>query len=375
MSQRVVCRLFCLVAVLGLVLVAGCSNSDPSKNAVNNVLNPTSTSHMVSAKVQNGLSLGADPEKIVIDPDNPSTPTDPNHGNQRYGEASLLAIATDSSGAPQADLDLTFGAAAGVLASGGAVVKTDAQGRATDKLRVYESDPESIEVTVTDGTRVTTIVVTKIVAAPPVANAGPDQVVECTGNSSAKVRLDGSGSSDPNGDITVYEWFERFGTAEQALLGTGQVADVVLPLGVHVITLRVTDATGKVSTDVVEIRVVDTMPPRVNLTMTPSTLWPANHRLVDVHADVLVDECGPYTVRLVSVTSNEPDNGLGDGDTPGDIQGVSAGTADYDFELRAERAGGGGGRVYTVVYEVVDAMGLVTIAEARVVVPHDQSGH
>lgn len=153
---------------------------------------------------------------------------------------------------------------------------------------------------------------------------------------------------------------------------TGRADDVVLALGEHVITLKVTDSTGKTSTDEVVVTVVDTRPPVVSLSLTPSRLWPPNHKMVHVTAALTVHECGPYTVSLESVTSSEPDNGLGDGDTSNDIQGVEAGTPDYDFDLRAERAGGGSGRVYTVVYRIVDAGGTETMATARVRVPHDQ---
>jgi len=356
---------------LGLALVlVGCSSGDSSKNPVSGTLFGPNR----MANSENGLALSADPMKIVIDPDNPATPTDPAHGNKRYGETSLLAIAQTPEGVPQPDLDLTFGAAAGVLASAGAPVKTGADGKATDTLRVFEDDLGSIEVSVGDGTRVTTIVVTKIVAAPPVANAGPDQTVECTGNLSAEVKLDGSATVDPNGDVTLYEWFEGFGTPAEKKLGEGMTLDVVLSLGTHEITLKVTDDTDKTSTDIVSVQVVDTTPPKVHLALTPSMLWPPNHKLVDVHANLAVEECGPYTVTLESVTSNEPDNGLGDGDTVGDIQGASIGTADVDLKLRAERAGGGSGRIYTLVYKIVDAVGLETIAQAQVRVPHDQSG-
>jgi len=312
---------------------------------------------------------------IVIDPSDPTTLVDPAHNNERYARTALNVVAKDLEGKPQPLLPIIFGTTAGMLVSDGAELKTDAEGMASDTLRVYETDPDEITVSVTDGNRLTKITVTKIVAAPPIANAGPDQVVECTGNSSALVKLDAEASTDPNNDITLYEWFEHFGAAEQSLLGTGKSIDVVLPLGEHLITLRITDATGKTSTDEVMVEVVDIVPPTVNLTVTPSRLWPPNHKLVHVHAAVQVDECGPYTVSLESVTSNESDNGLGDGDTSNDIQGVSAGTDDHDFDLRAERAGGGNGRVYTIVYRVVDAGGLETFATTRVVVPHDQSGH
>ena len=74
------------------------------------------------------------------------------------------------------------------------------------------------------------------------------------------------------------------------------------------------------------------------------------------------------------MTSNEPVNGLGDGDTAPDISGANLGTDDRNVQLRAERAGGGSGRVYTFVYRVTDAAGNSTDATATVTVPHDQ-GH
>jgi hypothetical protein len=79
-------------------------------------------------------------------------------------------------------------------------------------------------------------------------------------------------------------------------------------------------------------------------------------------------------VTLVSITSNEPDNGTGDGDTTDDIQGADFGTDDREFQLRAERSGSGGGRTYTITYEAVDDCGVSTTATAEVFVPHDLSG-
>ena len=73
-------------------------------------------------------------------------------------------------------------------------------------------------------------------------------------------------------------------------------------------------------------------------------------------------------MTLVSVTSNEPDNGLGDGDTANDIVIVD----DFTFNLRAERSGTGQGRVYTITYQVTDACGNSTLASATVTVPHDK---
>ena len=76
------------------------------------------------------------------------------------------------------------------------------------------------------------------------------------------------------------------------------------------------------------------------------------------------------------VTSNEPDDaeGIGDGNTLNDIQGVDPGTADSIFQLRAERSGTGVGRTYTVTYRATDGSGNLATATSSVFVPHDQGG-
>jgi hypothetical protein len=98
--------------------------------------------------------------------------------------------------------------------------------------------------------------------------------------------------------------------------------------------------------------------------------------MVDIIATVHVtDNRDPSpTFSLIDVSSNEPDNGKGDGDTVDDIQGDALGTADTAFQLRSERRGGGNGREYTIIYEATDASGNTAQTTVAVRVPHDQSG-
>ena len=137
---------------------------------------------------------------------------------------------------------------------------------------------------------------------------------------------------------------------------------------------RTTDEAGNQSpVDVIEVK-VDKTPPTLNIRVDKSTLWPPNHKMVPIHVTVEASDAdsGIASVVLTSITSNEPDNGLGDGDTANDIQGAEFGTNDIDFQLRAERSGTGKGRVYTITYTATDYAGNVTVATATVTVPHSQ---
>ena len=93
-------------------------------------------------------------------------------------------------------------------------------------------------------------------------------------------------------------------------------------------------------------------------------------------ATVIVgDTCDPSPVFvLTSATSNEPDDGLGDGDFPGDIQEARFGEVDTHLLLRSERSGLGEGRIYTAVYTATDASGNDADGQDIVRAPHDRRG-
>ncbi len=121
----------------------------------------------------------------------------------------------------------------------------------------------------------------------------------------------------------------------------------------------------------VGMNLCDEIAPTLEIELSVDTLWPANHKYVDVTATVLATDnfdVAPV-VELLSVTSSEADEGLGDGDFPNDIVIVD----DYTFQLRAERdATNKEGRTYTITYQVTDACGNVTVGSATVYVPFSQ---
>lgn len=94
-------------------------------------------------------------------------------------------------------------------------------------------------------------------ATPVVADAGPDQTVECAG-ATTPVTLDGTAST--GGGTLSYTWKEGATT-----LGTGATLAVSLPSGAHTITLTVTSSEGGSADDTVSINVSDTSAPTITL--------------------------------------------------------------------------------------------------------------
>ena len=133
----------------------------------------------------------------------------------------------------------------------------------------------------------------------------------------------------------------------------------------HVITLYAPDAYRSADHDPVLVGLCQ--PPTLSVSVLPNMLWPPNHKYNTVTATANAS-ADVSSVTLVSVTSNEPDDGLGDGDTPNDIVIVD----DVTVRLRAERSGAGDGRVYTLTYQAANTCGSTTTASATVTVPHNR---
>jgi uncharacterized repeat protein (TIGR01451 family) len=107
------------------------------------------------------------------------------------------------------------------------------------------------------------------VNAPPVANAGPDQVVSAGDSCRATVTLNGTGSSDPEGDTLTYTWTTEDLLPPPIVLSgggsggavTGSTVSGSVPLGIFTILLTVSDGIGGTATDTVRIEVLDTTAP------------------------------------------------------------------------------------------------------------------
>ena len=198
---------------------------------------------------------------------------------------------------------------------------------------------------------------------PPAVSCPANATAECTGNN-------GIDKTDP-ALAAFFAGASATDLCDASVPAPTDDAPAFLPLGDTSVTFSSTDASSNLGSCSATVSVVDTAAPTISVSLTPDQLFPApNHKMRKIRATVTVeDTCDPSpSVVLTSITSNEPENGLGDGDTAPDIEGADYGTEDYTFFLRSERSGTGTGRIYTVTYTVTDGSGNTASAEATVTV-------
>ena len=286
---------------------------------------------------------------------------------------------------PEVGLEVIIAVVDGPNAAVADTAKTDASGRValsysgdggpgTDTIVAAVAHPGT-GVILSD-----TVTVTWLNTPPTCAPGGPYTVVVT--EDTASVMLDAGSSSDADGDPLAFRWSVL--CEGGASLDDGQSATPVLTLTGDclcadsvVVALKVSDGYDSTMCEAV-IRIDDRRPPTIVMREDPLLFWPPNHKYHKVTPQMMIvsaeDACGnPIDVSealVVEVRSDEPDDTIGDGRTIHDIRVKCPNLV----ELRAERMGGGNGRVYTIVYRIFADNGVGTEGEGRVIVPHDSSG-
>jgi hypothetical protein len=180
---------------------------------------------------------------------------------------------------------------------------------------------------------------------------------------------------NPQSDITVNNDADQCGavvnyptqtsTGSCGVLTSTPASGSFFPVGETTVTT--TSTSGASST--FKVIVKDAQAPAVsNPTATPASLWPPQHQMVDVTVNYTATDNCPGNNCVLSVTSSEPLNGTGDGDTSPDWEIVD----NHHVRLRAERSGTGSGRTYTITVTCTDAAGNQTIKSTTVFVPRNQ---
>jgi hypothetical protein len=164
--------------------------------------------------------------------------------------------------------------------------------------------------------------VTVVDTTPPTMTCPAPAVIECTANHGAPFAPAPASASDACAGVTIAD-----------------PPGGIFPSGTTSFTYSATDEAGLTATCATSVTVADTTPPSITgLTATPSELWPPNHKMVPVTLGVTAsDRCDPAApvCRITAITSNEPVNDLGDGNTAPDWQI----TGPREALLRSERSG------------------------------------
>lgn len=193
---------------------------------------------------------------------------------------------------------------------------------------------------------------------PPVITHPTDMFVEATGPDGAVANYTASALDAVDGPVPV-----SYSIAPGSFF----------PFGSTTVTVTAVDFAGNTATATFTVTVRDTTAPDISM-LKPSkaVLWPPNHKMVSITMTAIVsDNSDPFPgTRIVSVKSNEPANGTGDGDTSPDWEI----TGDLTLKLRAERDGKGLGRIYTITIESVDNAGNNIFKDASVSVPRSMGG-
>jgi hypothetical protein len=206
------------------------------------------------------------------------------------------------------------------------------------------------------GTATGSFGVTVVDTKPPVLTLPAAITAEATAASGASVSFSATAVDIVDGPVAVL-----------CTPATGSI----FHLGLTTVSCSAKDAHNNTATGAFTVTVRDTRPPTiVKITASPNNLWPPNHKLVPVTIDVIaIDLVDPAPVsRIVSVSSNQPENGKDDDDSSEeDTSQDWVITGPLKLQLRAERDGDSN-RVYTITIETRDASGNAARGTVQVTV-------
>lgn len=187
--------------------------------------------------------------------------------------------------------------------------------------------------------------------------------------------------ADFDADSLTYEWSKdgttlESGTVNPTTEGPYDLLDLVIPagdsrfpLGIHTVTLQVSDGTN-VKTVTAEVTVQDATLPTLAPTPSVSMLWPPDNTLrpVTIYANAADNSGGTITLGAAVACNEEP--ATSEPDWYIDTIDNAAGT--ISLRLRAARLGKGDGRNYTVTVTATDESGNQSSSTVTICVPHDR---
>ncbi|HWS72540.1 MAG TPA: HYR domain-containing protein, partial [Thermoanaerobaculia bacterium] len=202
----------------------------------------------------------------------------------------------------------------------------------------------------TSGSFKVTVVDTK----PPVITVPGTLTAEATSAAGAVVVYTASAADKVDGNVAV---------------SCAPPAASTFPLGTTAVQCTATDSHGNTGTNSFTVIVQDTTSPSIpKIEVSPTVLWPPDHTMRIVTLTVTAKDAVSTPVsKIILITSNQPINGPGDGNTTLDYLI----TGPLTVQLRAERSQGKD-RTYTITVEAVDAAGNRSVGTTQVVVTNSR---
>lgn len=205
---------------------------------------------------------------------------------------------------------------------------------------------------------------------PPTTTANPSPSPNTNGWNNTNVTITlASTDNEPGGTGVKEIHFTLTGAQGGGGVVSGSTASVALAAeGTTTLTyFGVDNAGNQEAAKTLTVR-IDKTPPSIAGLPTPGcTLWPPDHRLVQVAAVTASDALSGLAPGSLALTAANNESGLSDGNTASDI--VIAGTT---VQLRAARSGAGAGRIYTLTATASDLAGNRATVVRTCTVPHDQ---
>ncbi|MFL6350251.1 MAG: OmpL47-type beta-barrel domain-containing protein [Bryobacteraceae bacterium] len=200
--------------------------------------------------------------------------------------------------------------------------------------------------------------------APPFTTASVNPPPNASGWSKTNVAVALTATDNAGGTGVKQIDYTMSGMGPQVV--TGNSANLTFSAeGIATLTYGAVDNAGNLETPKsLAIKIDKTAPVISGMPAPGCTLSPPKHQMVKVAVVTASDALSGVASLNVSATSNEPDGGTGGGDLPGDIV-----TTGGNVQLRAERAPGGKGRIYTITANALDFAGNSSTATATCAVP------
>jgi hypothetical protein len=200
----------------------------------------------------------------------------------------------------------------------------------------------------------------------PGADAGAAQTV----NELSVVTLDGTHSSDPDGDALTWQWTQTSGSPVQILgVNTARptfVAPQQAPTARETLTfsLVVTDSFGVSSPPAavsVTVQDIYAAPDCSRALPSVALLWPPDQQMETVRITNVQERDPEITLfsRITAIRQDEPLTG----------RAAAAINSNGSAQIRAQRAGNGDGRVYHISFTAADGFGGMCAGQVTVCVP------